>query len=297
LISADIIGTFDLNGSSTSGFIEMTDPGASLNQDSESNEVDIACSGTNSSTGDTCSSGDESNGIVFEAPTAGIYQICTGFQQQIRLGTSTDRDFSVRYSIAHTENASQTIIERSPQRSISREVDDADELHNEIISLCETFRFNSAQKKTFRLMIKREFTENINGAALEETKWRVFKLNEGFPTPVFTDLQNSLSSKLEAGTDLNTASGLIACNASPSVNNDRTQNISSVTHDATGVCTVTFDSGTFSGNVICSGSHRGTGVRTPSFNTVGPGSIEVNLNDESGTKADGAFIFTCLGPK
>ncbi len=98
----------------------------------------IPCSGTNLSTGLTCSVGNESVGVVFNAPLSGVYEIC---MRALADGASAH---GVR--IVETENAAQTILNTSTQMAYLSQ--------DQWFSICAPMDVNSSGKKTFRLFSK-----------------------------------------------------------------------------------------------------------------------------------------------
>lgn len=104
----------------------------------------IPCSGTNASTGLTCSSGNESLGIVVDLPSAGDYEFCSSVNYSDTGGFSGIRQYI-------TENNAQTEL----QKGTSIIATDTDKVAGR---LCDVFSFSSAGEVTMRL--KYESTSN-----------------------------------------------------------------------------------------------------------------------------------------
>lgn len=112
-------------------------------------QAKIACSGTNPSTGLTCSTGNESIGITFTPPYAGKFEVCTQFTWE---GVSSSGgNLNVAFQNVLTANSSQTIIEEGKERA-SAQVNGLQYNQSKPFRVCGHFTFNDTSEKTVRLM-------------------------------------------------------------------------------------------------------------------------------------------------
>lgn len=98
----------------------------------------IPCSGTNTSTGLTCSAGSEGIGIVFNTTRSGAFKVCLNTQ------VSGDGSTASGYRIVHTENNSQVVISTGESSAFIGQ-------STSPIRLCDVFTLNSIGEHTFRL--------------------------------------------------------------------------------------------------------------------------------------------------
>lgn len=113
----------------------------------------IPCSSTNDSTGTTCSSGSESNGIAFTPPTGGWVKVCVAgsiFQPIY----SYDDDVTLQ--VVKTPNNAQTILSEGGDRlTVGGSTISDKHVWNTPFRNCGIFFLDSVSKHTFRLMYEK----------------------------------------------------------------------------------------------------------------------------------------------
>lgn len=147
LIDANLGGAnFSVSGIQST-YTEQTNGSLDLviNTAKGSATAEVPCSSTNPSTGLTCAAGNESVGIVFTPPFAGLFEVCTDFWY------SATNGHHAAMQLVETPNNAQTILQEGDQRtgggfSISSGGSDQSMHH------CGTFNFANTSKRTIRLM-------------------------------------------------------------------------------------------------------------------------------------------------
>jgi hypothetical protein len=114
--------------------------------------AEIPCSGTNPSTGLTCSAGDEGLGVVFTVPYAPVsVEVCAFFNHRI-LGDNKTGSLVNFFELVETPNDSQTILQEGNsyiEHSLGGQA--LSNIHGSQIKLCTPFYFSTTGKKTIRL--------------------------------------------------------------------------------------------------------------------------------------------------
>lgn len=294
---------FALGTSSISTYTEMTDGSMELTLRSGSIAAQIACSGTNPSTGTTCSAGSESNGIAFTVPSPGAVLACASFGHQVLASSGSVNAY---FQVVETPNNAQTILQEGGGRMQSY-IENS--VNGHPVRVCGTFNFTSAGLKTLRVMYEQVTsgtigTNQVNadeGASLgqRDIKWEVFPVTQAVPAPL---LVNSVVSshagvaRTEAACFGTTNCNTI-CSASPCFVSQEGSWISSVTRASAGVYTVNFVAGTFSSEPRCSLQNRTGNRRFYGVNSHSASSISIAADDSAGTPADTAFSILCTGPR
>lgn len=137
------IGGANFSGGVASSYTELTDAGLNLVPNSGSAPTEIACSGTNPSTGTTCAAGNESMGIAFTPPMAGRYRVCTTY------GSDANAGGTVEVQLIETPNNAQTIIQEGNGRT-------GHSGSTAPVRVCGNFNFNDTSKRTVRLMYEKD---------------------------------------------------------------------------------------------------------------------------------------------
>lgn len=143
-ISANIGGE-NISTSITS--TPLTAQGANLDMVLNKGSAKIPCSGSNPSTGLTCSSGNEVIGIVFNAPSNGKYKACFSFE-----GVDAGNPY---FRLAETSSNSETILQQGKSIGGGGGVAQS-------VRLCDTFDFNSTGEKAIRLFYEGTGASSIN---------------------------------------------------------------------------------------------------------------------------------------
>jgi hypothetical protein len=118
-----------------------------------SQPAQIPCSGTNPSTGITCSAGDEQIGVVFDVPSVGTYEVCAEFQHFIRINAAGSQGVEGTFQFIETPNNAQTILQEGRSRLTSAFANSTavDNYTIKPQKNCGVFKFDSVGKKTVRL--------------------------------------------------------------------------------------------------------------------------------------------------
>lgn len=138
-----------MSNASVSTYSEITDAGLTLTPNDGSRAAKIPCSTTNSSTGPTCSVGNEGLGVVFTNPTPGFYEACASFSHDISIPSGGNS--GTAFQLIQTANNSQTIIQEGKSKSFSRLNGTTFEASHAIYN-CGSFYFSDVSEKTIRLM-------------------------------------------------------------------------------------------------------------------------------------------------
>lgn len=141
-----------LSTTSVSSYTEITNGSLDMVINSGSAPAKIPCTGTNASTGITCSAVNEGVGVVFNPPYAGKFLVCSEFSHRVDSGASSYA--KPIFQIVLTENSSQTILQEGKSRTQSGITNSSstgsvlDYDHRK----CSIFNFSDTSEKTIRLM-------------------------------------------------------------------------------------------------------------------------------------------------
>jgi hypothetical protein len=142
-----------LGTSSVSTYTSISNGSLDMVINPGSQPAQIPCSGTNPSTGITCSAGDEQIGVVFDVPSVGTYEVCASFTRAINVPAAAF--VASAFQLVETQNATQTILQEGKSRSVSTlgvgtstSTTESGSPHN----VCGVFKFDSVGLKTIRLM-------------------------------------------------------------------------------------------------------------------------------------------------
>jgi len=160
LIDANIGGADATATGIVSTYTEITSASLDMviNSSKGSSNAEIPCSGTNPSSGLTCSTGNESVGVAFTPPYAGLFEACFSYSSNYGSGTAG-------LQVVETANNSQTILQEGGTRYVvtqqSGSTGDYAPQKN-----CGTFNFSDTSKRTLRLMaeINTATTLTVRGA-------------------------------------------------------------------------------------------------------------------------------------
>ena len=159
-IDANIGGAQTQLGNVTvSSYTGMSNAGLDMVLVSGSAPAQVPCSSTNPSTGLTCAAGDEQIGVVFNPPTAGIYEVCMAFASEV---TGTGVDVSQVFQLVETANTSQTILNLGGQRSPSR-ISGANTTQIPV-NVCGQFTFADTSQRTIRLFYVQNWSSGTASA-------------------------------------------------------------------------------------------------------------------------------------
>ncbi len=150
-------GNPSLGSAAVSTYTEIIDAGLDMVLNTGSHAAEIPCSGTNPSTGLTCSAGSESVGAVFTPPFAGKFEVCGSFKDHINCNGAANCGFHT-FQWIETPNNAQTILQEGGDRTGGGiQVSDSDITTPN--QNCGTFTFSNVQQKTLRLM----YEQSVSG--------------------------------------------------------------------------------------------------------------------------------------
>ena len=307
-IDANIGGAnLDLGTSDVTSPTEITNGSLDMVLNTGSKSAEIPCSGTNPSTGLTCAAGSEGLGVVFEAPSAGKYEVCFSFNHFAQRNTSGIGQFDTTFELVETPNNAQTILQRGNVRMFSgggAVQASADDIRfTNPHHLCGYFTFGSAGQKTIRTVYEQDAQGTVTAslvigdraALLNDRDIHVLvrKMTEGKPLPV---IFNTVSSPIQNGVKM------FGCRIDypagvPTIAGDTSLCtwIDSIDDDGTGDGGINVASGTCSGEPVCTINPLGNSNRCG--NVVGAiSSTEINFEIygcTTGTLVDNAFFVQC----
>lgn len=180
--------TFQLGVLTVASQTEITDTGSTLatTANGASLPVQVPCSGTNPSTGITCSSGTPDAGVVFNLPAAGSVLACASFNHYLGSGGSTT--VFTTYEVVETPNNSQTILQHG--RDVQTHSVGSNTANTivggEALQNCGIFNFTSAGQKTLRLFYNQTVSGPIatNSSMDAPVHWKIRPLTQNVPAPV-----------------------------------------------------------------------------------------------------------------
>lgn len=275
-----------------------------------SKPAEIPCAAPNPSTGLTCSVGNENIGVVIDISTSGKYKICGEFSHLVATDAVSEGVLST-FQWVETSNTTDTIIQEGNSRVMSGiSSSSGTEAIGTSINICGDFVFSSAGQKTIRLAYEQSVSGTpttsdirINRDASQgqrDMHITIRKMDQQQPTPVFTDLLNSLATKTEGQiSNEKTCSGQITNSGTPALGYRSADCVDSLVDNGVGDVTINFNAGYFSNrpNCICSNdSNSGSFNCMPSVpDATSFRAITTTTNTAAFT--DRAFQFFCVGPK
>lgn len=129
--------------------------------------------------------------------------------------------------------------------------------------------------------------------------WHGFFVEQQFPTPIFTDLNNRLDQiEDESVKTIGTSSEMYSIRIdgiASTISNEVGDWISTYTRSSTGVYDVTYNAGVFSGPINCTCSLANNSTRICRFNGLNDSGWTVEVVDTSGTFVNDRFAVICHG--
>jgi len=308
----------DLGLGNITAYTEINNASLDMVINAGSGTAEIPCVSGNSSTGLTCSAGNEVLGIVFDASTSGRYKVCAQFTHEKRIGNALSSGATATFQWVETANSSSTILQEGNGRignySALLSGATSDYVESNATHLCGTFNLTAGQK-TLRLMREQSVFGTVNSHTIwgdrgvsdgqRDINITVEKMDEQKPTPVFTDLQESLTKKIESIDIVNTyrvTSARIINSGTPTLSGTDPQAafwIDSLTDNGVGSFGIEVTAGTFSEYPTCVCSTSGVANRlchlatTPSTSTV----PILTYNAATAATADVNIDVICIGRK
>jgi hypothetical protein len=279
----------------------------------------IGCSSTNSPSGTTCSSGDESVSVAF-TPLGTFPQdvrVCASFSWSGTTGSSAGNFVAPTFQLVETATNAQTVIQEGKARENTNLIaPTAAALTGNIpFTVCGTFTFAAPGQRMIRLM----YEQNISGtpgASLvladasandgqRDVNFVAFPLSYNTPAPILVGGVTSGNTTGGERVERVAASGASPptnCGSDPCTIESSTISTVAVARSTTGTYTVTWPSGTFSSKPSCNCSANSVGVaglRTDCV-SISTSATAVSVNtyrEDTGVLADTYFQMTCQGPR
>ena len=278
----------------------------------------VPCDGGNSPTGLTCSAGSEVIGISYDAHVSGPWEVCMEFNSFINIVVASSSMANL-WNISRWSEDLLTLIEEGNSRQMSFYATQSSggntiDSMNTPIRICSTFNIQ-AGVNTFLL----SFTKQSNGTvsnnwilaesnfaglgAPRNIKMTARPINQQFPTPVFTDLTNSLDEKIfsPAPTGIakqcswfgNTGNTTIAAEVGDCIDN--------VVNGTTGLTTTNFNAGYWTTVPVCVCDIRAetfADANCIAFSDAGGSTARIRTN-VGGAGSNEAYQIIChgYGPK
>lgn len=268
-----------------------------------SSVAEIGCSSTNSPTGLTCSSGNESLSVAWTPPYAGWFDVCFNFTHFANNGASGT--VAASFQVVETAINSQTIISEGGQRSSSGSARSAAADYNSQTA-CGSFYASSVTKKMMRLMYEQTTTATVDtniihadrDAAVGQRDIRVTvrpsTMNLNRPVLVKDDVR--CSSRIAAAANETTVCSSGTCTQY----RNRGACFTSVANSATGSFLVTVDTSKINpATMNCSAEHNTTSSSNNDCHVTAPGSTFTVFcrNQNTSTANDQVFTLFCEGDK
>jgi hypothetical protein len=234
----------------------------------------IACQG--SEVADVGCVGDPSLGLAFNVPTAGNYDVCVNFAQEMETNNVNGSSVTTTWSLYHrANNNSSTLIAGGNNKDQTRLSDGTAGsgtalINRSDVDMCERFRFDVGLQT-----VNVYYTQIVTGSGITQSaavptyRFLVTKVDQQFPTPVFTDLQESLQARVESGSAFQQRLEYFQINCSSpatAVQEVSTAGmITSVGARVSGQCAVFFEAGVWNQNPYCVGVNSNISAGAGSF--------------------------------
>lgn len=292
---------FALGTSSISTYTEMTDGSMELTLRSGSIAAQIACSGTNPSTGTTCSAGSESNGIAFTVPSPGAVLACASFGHQVLASSGSVNAY---FQVVETPNNAQTILQEGGGRMQSY-IENS--VNGHPVRVCGTFNFTSAGLKTLRVMYEQVTsgtigTNQVNadeGASLgqRDIKWEVFPVTQAVPAPLLVNSVVSSSAGVERVERVRVTT--ICSTSTCTIDSQSGSWVTSITRSSAGTYALNIAAGVFSSTPTCVCNARDGTQRSCMMDWGTPSATLKTFVTTTFAEAaiDTRFEIVCTGPR
>lgn len=291
-ISSTDSSNIDLGTGAQSSYVGMSNANLEIASNSGSIGVQIPCTGTNPSTGSTCSAGNEMAGVVFDLPKAGAVMACASFTVSLYPSQTI-------FQIVETPNNAQTILQEGHTK-IGGTTSDIG------FRNCGVFVFDSAGQKTLRLMYEQPalagnplvYVDLDSARGQRDMHWEVYPINQQVPMPYLVrQLQSSSTAIMQHSTAYITNTG------SPVITRQDGSFITSLTDNGAGDVSVNFSASAWSSvpNCSCGGVEASGDTDTVSCSVskaTTPSSSTYRFKTRlGGTLTDRDFTISCTGPK
>lgn len=287
-------------------FAEQTISNGSMTLNNIKGSCQIACAGTEESSGTTCSVGNESLGVSCNLPNAGRYEVCADMNMTVSSGSGGGGgNMNLAARIVETENASQSIIQSFDEYTswaFSNSAVAGTHTTESKQRFCQVFDVNSVGKKTFRVTMNGSGGGATNGATYIGSsggkntglKFTIKQVAHDVSRPI---VNNMVSTQYRDGK--NTEDCKIVISGSPTVNDESGLCgwIDNVAPVATGRATINFTTGSFANVVECTGNNATGGSKIVSFNNHTANSVEVLNYSDAGGLENATVTVSCKGAK
>jgi len=293
-----------------STYSAIVDGGLDMVVNPGSEPAKIPCNGGNQPSVGTCSAGSEVVGISVDVPTPGRYKFCSSFGHEAGI------------SVSSVSRTAFTLEEW--QTDISSKIQDGTERVQNMLSwnfatnnlgmawatkVCSDFTFSSPGEKLVLLLYEHAAGGTVTGNFLlgdrsaangqRDINWTVEKLDEQKPTPVFTDLESSLDSKVlgQKGLGEKVCYGQILNTGTPALGVHSSDCVQSVTDNGVGDVTVNFSASYYNNAANCVATADSFSFsRSALVSSMTASSFKVTtFFTNSITATDVAFRFFCIG--
>lgn len=311
-VDANISGANpSLGTGNVSSYTGIEDASLTLTNNSGTGNItaQIGCSSTNSPSGTTCSSGNESVSVAF-TPLGTFPQdvrACIAFSWSGSLGTTAANLLSTTFQIVETATNAQTIIQEGKNRVQGTLLNPTTSTNSYVagypFQVCGTFTFTSPGQKMLRLMYEQVVTGTITGSTFladagssqgqRDAHWTVWPLSYNTPAPILVGGVTSFntSSAMRFDSMRGTKSGTCATDSQSS-------NWYTISTGGTGVCTHTFATSVFNGTDIpfCTCSSRTIGVGC-AVAITSSAATTTTFTTSTGSAVDGSYVLQCMGAR
>lgn len=275
-------------------------------------DAGAACQGVNGAGATTCDSEavNEVLGVSFTPHKAGLWNVCGYTIQQFTTvavaGNGIAADWYLQRTTldgGSTQDAATPLI----SNQYITPVNVAQTLRWPI-EVCGVFDLPASEVR-FQLGLNQAqagtgTTQNVAltgfGALLgsSTTSFQAWPYGEAKPTPVFTDLQNSLNGKLETNNGAVKSKFITAvasCDPTPTIDSNFDASLISISYTSPGLCTVNF-ANPFNSVVFCQcTSSTLSASQACRTGAVTNSSAQLQLLNATGTANDGQFTLFCVG--
>lgn len=265
-------------------------------------DVNTICSdGTSGTT--TCSTGDELLGFEAQIKISSDYLVCTNFNSLIQ-GSSGTMQAVALYRLNRVNTGAVTTLEEGEEQArhlfIGGFTSSSDQ--GTPVRICNIFSLSPGAQRFAINADTSSFsnaTATVIGSASFNVSFSIFNLSQQFPTPVFTDLQNSLNQRVDANeANIRTVSAHIDNPGTPTINEEYGNWIDSITDNGVGDVTINVTSGVFSGdpNCVVAAESAGNQIKCRVFTEGTNSAVQIGCSDAAAA-VDADFYVTCDGPK
>lgn len=270
----------------------------------------ITCEAGEAASGTTCS-GNEAIGISFLPNVSGTYQVCFNAINEI-IGTAGTGIKNIFYQNNTDALSSATSYGEFTNFSGGYDSSSGNRFADDL-SLCNDFELMAGQRAYIKLSL---LTEIVGASPTSNTLGRLSHGNGGagilrytaklktnqFPTPVFTDLQNSLNSKVEtAGTTSDGTiifGGFFSNSGSPIFQREYGDYVDSLTDNGVGDVTINFEPGKIADFACtCSSRSANTVCVVTTTGSVGTQVQVLTYLGNTAASVDRDVHWTCVGRK